>query len=415
MPQPRAWLASRSAFGYSPHPYPFLSALNDENQKTLERSISFYQGRIQTSPDDGLDRAALANLYIQLARITENEDWYLTAEQLAQESLANLPFNNNAALLALAKIASARHDFTEAIRLSEQATGEDAIAIAIAAKLAMGKVSEAAAEAQTLVDRHQSLGSLTLRGLVHSAQGDDDRAMEDFQQAIASEEVSEPRGSAQVRTFLGEIYLNQGEPILAKQLYREALQIVPDYPLTYIHLAELELVMGDFRAAEGYYERVGTSEALHGIARARALQGKAGDEAWDVAEAALRQKLDSNSTGYSRDLAHLLLERGDSADVAEAIALMETEVTRRRDVKTLDLLAWALTRANRWKDAQGVMQEALDHEIQDAAIAYRAGEIELALDNSDRAAQLFQLAQSIEPGFNHQSRQRLGLVAQNLD
>ena len=395
-----------------PFPYPFTSSLQHENQKTLERSISFYQGRIQQSPDDGLDRASLANLYIQMARATQDDGWYLMAEQSAQKSLANLPFDNDGAILALARIAQVEHDFVEAMRLTDQVAGEEALAIAITAKLAMGHVDEAGADADRLVDLHPSLGSLTLRALTRSARGDNEGALQDFQRAIAIEEPSEPRGSAQVRTLLGRFYFEQGEHALARQLYRDALEIVPNYPLANLHLAELETQLGRYRAAAGYYRQMGDPVALHGIARIKTLQGQDANDAWDVAETALREHIGEDHLGHRRDLAHLLLERGNRVDVPEAIALMEAETMHRRDAETLDIFAWALTRAGRLQEAQQVIQEALDQGVRDAGIAYRAGEIELALNNQNQAEQFFQLAKEINPTFDHHTRQRLGQVVQ---
>jgi hypothetical protein len=47
----------------------------------------------------------------------------------------------------------------------------------------------------------------------------------------------------------------------------------------------------------------------------------------------------SGGFGHRRDLASLLLEKGRSQDVAEALALMQEEVKIRRDAVTLDTLA----------------------------------------------------------------------------
>ncbi|MEO0827411.1 MAG: tetratricopeptide repeat protein [Cyanobacteria bacterium J06642_9] len=391
--------------------YPFSLSSENSGQETLERSISFYQGRVQRNPEDGLDQAALASAYLKMVRATGNDSWYLLAEQSAQQSLTKLPFDNDGAVLVLARIAEAKHDFAEANRLAEQASGPEALAIIVTSKLAIGQVEAADAAANTLVDLNPSLGSLTLRALTRSARGDQDGALRDFQQAIAAEELSEPRGSAWTRTLLGRVYFQQGNSALASQLYREALQIVPDYPLAQLYLAELETRLGHYRTAQQYYLQVNDPVALHGIARIQALQGKAADAPWETAETALRQHIDENALGHRRDLAHLLLERGNTEDVPEAIALMQAEANNRRDAKTLDLLAWSLSRAGRWQEAQQIIQEALASGIQDAGIFYRAGVIETALNRASQANRYFRLAQEIDPTFDQQAHQRLGLVA----
>ncbi|ASC71914.1 hypothetical protein XM38_028680 [Halomicronema hongdechloris C2206] len=395
----------------SPHPYPFSLTEGTRGEATIERKIAFYEGRIQRNPGDGLDRAALASAYLEMAHATGDDRWYLLAEQSAQQSLANLPFSNDGAVLVLAEIAEAKHDFAEAIRLAEQASGEDALALIVTAKLAMGEVAAANATAETLVNLTPSLGSLTLRALTRVAQGDREGALRDFQQAIAAEEPADPSGSAWARTLLGRFYAQQGDHDLAEPLYREALVIDPNNTLARLQLAVLKTRLGHYRAAERHYAQVNDPVALHGLARVRSLRGVATTDAWDTAESALREHIDENALGHRRDLAHLLLERGHGEDVPEAIALLQTEVQNRRDAATLDLLAWALTRGDRWQEAQQVIQEALDHGIRDAGIFYRAGVIEAALKHPQQAERYFQQAQEADPTFDDQVRHRLGLVA----
>lgn len=400
----------------SPYSYPFSLSLKGDNQQTVESSIASYQGRVQQRPADGLDRAALAGAYLKMARVTGAANWYLLAEQEARQSLANLPFSNDGAVMVLAEISQAKHEFAEAVRLAEQVSGAKSLTVVVTSKLAMGQLAAAETAADALVNFVPSLGSLSLRGLTQMARGDYEGALRDFQQAIAAEEPNEQRGSAQVRTFLGRLYAEQGKSEEAEQLYREALKIVPDYPLALLHLAQLETRSGDYRAAKRHYLQLSTSVAsqgvaLQGIARLRSLQGKVAEAEWQSAETVLRQQIDDNALGHRRDLAHLLLERGQDRDVAEAIALMQTETQNRRDAETLDILAWALSRAGRWQEARSAIQETLEQGVQNVGIFYRAAEIETALGNPAQAEKYLRSAQALDPTFDQQARQRLGLVA----
>ena len=397
--------------------YPFSLSLKSDNQQTVESSISLYQGRVQQRPEDGLDRAALAGAYLKMARVTGAANWYLLAEQEARQSLANLPFDNNGAVMVLAEIAQAKHEFAEAVRLANQVSGPKSLTVVVTSKLAMGQLAEAETAADTMVDFVPSLGSLSFRGLVRMARGNHAGALSDFQQAIAAEEPGEQRGSAQVRTFLGRLYAEQGKSEQAEQLYREALEIVPDYPLALQHLAQLETRLGHYRAANHQYSHLAKSAALQGVAlqgmaRVRALQGKPAEAEWQSAETVLRSQIDQNALGHRRDLAHLLLERGQDRDVSEAIALMQTEVQNRRDAETLDILAWALWRGGRPQEARAAIREALDQGVQNAGIFYRAADIEMALNNPAQAEKYIRSAQALDPTFDQQARQRLGLVTQ---
>lgn len=403
----------------SPYRYRFTRSPSDNTMVTLQREIAFYQERIQKHPQEGLDSAYLAKAYLQMARATRNDHWYLLAEQSARRSLANLPFGNDGAMLVLAQVANAKHDFPEAIRLAQevrrsQSGNQDALSILVSANLAMGKVDVAKEFADRLVGRIPSLNSLTLRALVHVALGEDEAAIADFQQALAAEEPKELGSSAWARALLGEFYADRGKHQLARQLYQEALRILPEYSLALVHLAELSTRRGKYREAADYYERVlGKSQsenvldhvALQGIAQVKSLQGDRAEAValWEKAEGLFRDRQTLSDFGHRRELALLLLQRGHEDDLAEALSLMQAEVEVRRDAETLDILAWALSSLGRWQEAKEVAQEALGHGLRDAGIFYRAGMIEQALGNPDRAIAYFQLAQSTDPTFEEPS------------
>ena len=398
---------------------------NPSQKEALQQEIAFYQQRLAVDSRSGLNRAALAGVYLKMARATGEGGWFLLAEQAAQRSIADLPFDNRGALLVLARIAEARHDFPTALRFAKQVgfDNEDAIALSVTSNLAMGKVSEANAAAETLVNRLSNLGSLTLRALVREAQGRDAEVLRDYKQAMATEEPGEVGGSARARSLLGRFYTRRGQLTQAKALFLEALRLVPRYPLALIYLADLEVRSGNYREAENYYNKVsaysGGAATVYdrlvdrGMARVKQLQGDAiaSRKLLDKAEAGLRQEQVSGTGGFGhrRDLASLLLEKGRSQDVAEALVLMKQEVKIRRDAATLDTLAWALSSAGEWQKADDVMAQIVRSGIGDAGMFDRAGAIAHKLGKNTESRAYFQKAKEIDPSFNSRSRQALGL------
>lgn len=398
--------------------------INNPNQKeAIQQEIAFYQQRLAVDSRSGLNRAALAGSYLKMARATGEGGWFLLAEQAAQRSIADLPFDNRGALLVLARIAEARHDFATALRLAKQAgfDNEDAIALSVTSHLAMGKVSEANAAAEALVNRIPNLGSLTLRALVRESQGRDAEVLQDYQQAMAAEEPGEVGGSARARSLLGRFYARRGQFVQAKALFLEALRLVPRYPLALIYLADLETRQGNYREAEGYYSKVSAYSGPvatvfdrivdRGMARVKDLQGDAIESRRlrDKAEAGLRQEQAAGGFGHRRDLASLLLEKGRSQDVTEALVLMQEEVKIRRDAVTLDTLARALSGAGEWQKADPVMAEIVRSGIRDAGMFYRAGAIARTLGKDTESRAYFQKSKEIDPSFDDRSRQALGL------
>ncbi len=397
---------------------------NPSQKEALQQEIAFYQKRLAVDSRSGLNRAALAGVYLKMARATGEGGWFLLAEQAANRSIAHLPFDNNGALLVLARIAEARHDFPTALRFAKQVgfDNEDAIALTVTSHLAMGKVSEANAAAEALVNKLPNLGSLTLRALVREAQGRDAEVLQDYKQAMALEEPGEVAGSARARSLLGRFYARRGQFVQAKALFLESLRLLPRYPLALIYLADLEVRSGNYQEAQRYYSKVyaysgGAATVFdrtvdRGMARVKQLQGEAiaSEKLRDKAEAGLRQEQVSGGFGHRRDLARLLLEKGRSPDITEALVLMQQEVKIRRDALTLDTLAWALLAAGEWEKADRVMAEILRSGIRDAGIFYRASAIarNLGMDAESRA--YLQKAKEIDPSFDVRSGQASGLT-----
>jgi tetratricopeptide (TPR) repeat protein len=387
----------------------------------LESEIAFYQTRITRDPHGGLDLASLAGTYLRMARATGDLSWYVLADQAARRSLANLPFHNDGAVLVLAKVAEVRHDFKEAIRLAEGLRAhEESLGILVTAHLATGRVDAALLAAEELAGRLPTIGSLTLRALVNVARGADAAAEADFRRAIGAEESGEAGGSAYARTLLGRFHAARGRLTVARDLYQEALRILPEYPLALVLLAELDARVGAHQAAERHLSKVTTISAdptvfdhvvFRTMARLKTLQrDRAGANAlWDHAEARLRRDVAEGAFGHRRELAHLWLERGHPDDRARALALMRVEAGVRRDAETLGVLAWALAANGRLAEARETLREALRSGIRDARLHYRAGMIEQALGNRTRAEAFFRSAAEIDPGLNAPARRALGL------
>jgi tetratricopeptide (TPR) repeat protein len=409
-------------FSQGNHPYRYALERSPRNQITqrLNQEMTFLRQRLQQDPESGLHRALLAQTYISMARATGETSWYLLAERTARESLAKLPFDNDGALLALARVNLAKHDFSQSIQIAQQVQDSvSALPTIISANLAIGETAKARQQADTLVAQSPSLGSFTLRALAQFAQGQVQGAISDFQRAIAQEEAGETGGSVYARTLLGRLYFKQGQLQMAEQLYRESLRVLPNYEPALLNLAELQVRQGQYQAAQDTYDQfffisrktptTYDHVALRGIARVKTLQGKATEAAqWrDRAETRLRQ--DMTTFGHRRELAQLLLERGQLKDVQEALTLINAEVKVRRDSETFSVLAKVLDKLGRQAEAQKAMQLALATGIRDAGLFQQMGQIEIHLGHPERSQSWFQRAAQVDPTFDRQAEKAQGL------
>lgn len=435
--------------------YPY--AVENIGDRPLHNEIEFYQERISRNPSDGMDRAALASVYLNLARSTGDASYFHAAEESAQQSLANLPVENTAAQLVLARVAEAEHDFPTTFKivqqiLTTQPTHSEAQSLLVTSYLAIGKLPEAQQAVQRLVEQAPNLATYSLEALVHDAQGQDEQAIQAFQQALAAEEPGEVASSAKTRTLLGRFYTQRGQVKQARGLFQEALRIAPQNALALVEQAKLETQQGNYQQAEDLYAQVlGSSaiahsldhQALLGQASLKLLQGdrNAAIPLWAKAEQNFRhhhhqeaehthggtehthedtghahehrktsEPVEDHESeqnfGHRRDLARLLLTRGQPADITEALELMQTEAQIRRDAETLETFAWALQLSNQEPAAQKVLQEAISLGTREARLFYRAGMVEQALGNKTQAQLYFQMAQEVNPSFDIVQSQR---------
>lgn len=410
--------AARAGHADAPFRYRFERPPQGAISSLLRAEIAFYEERLTRNPDGALDRAGLAGAYLKEARVTGDLRWYLLAEQTARESLARLAVDNDGAVLALARVAEARHTFADAMRLARAAgPGEEALPIIVTSSLATGDVPTASRAVRALVAADPSLRAYALRALVEIARGRDAEAEADYRRALALEEPEETASSTWVRSLYGRLLYQHGRFDEARTLFTEALRILPQYPLALTDLAVLDLRQGRYDAAVDHLTRVVTVTrdapnvydhvVLRGVAQARDLQGRHAEAArfWADAEARLRQDAASGAYGHRRELARLLLTRGRAADLPEVLRLMRQELAVRSDPDTLDTMAWALSSAGRWSEAQQFARAALRWGVRDARYYYRAALVAQGLGDTAAAGRYLRLVRAVDPTFDARALQ----------
>jgi tetratricopeptide (TPR) repeat protein len=408
--------------------YRFTPPVTGAITKEIQQEIAFHKQRIQQQPTAGLERASLAQAYLKMARATGDSSWYLLAQQTAQESLAQLPFNNYGATIVLAKIATARHDFPQSLALLKQLPPQaESLALSTTNYLALGDVTTARKQADLVAQKIPTSSHLTLRALVAVAQGRDTDAFRDFRSAIAAEEPEEASSSAWMRTLLGRLYYKRGQLQQAEELYESALQILPKYPPALLNMAELSVRRWQANPKQTFYRQraielydrfflterqsptVYDHVALRGLARMQKLQGETAkaNATWEQAVSRLRSDLEG--FGHQRELAQLLLERGQPQDRSEALTLMQAELKIRQDAETWDTLAATYLQLGQLEQAQQAIEAALKSGIRDPALFDRAAVIAQARGQSAQAERYREWVKSLDPTFEAGARQAIGL------
>ncbi len=352
-----------------------------------DADIAFYVRRVAADPIGAADRSRLAALYLQRARETANYEDYRRAERLARRSLALRIGHNENTYALLAGALLAQHRFTEAHtaaralnRRAPGVAGHRALLAEIA--LELGRYGEARALFDSLWPARHELAVAPRLARWAELTGGTDLARRLLAGALAEARTRRDLPPEQLAWFhlrVGDLALRTGRLAEAEFAFHQGLNVFPgDYRLL-AGLARLEAARGHWRRAIDYgdsavalvpdpatfglvsdaYAALGDSTAAAEYARAMeiAVLGQPGQwhRAWSL----------------------YLLDH--DRRVPEVLARVRDDIRTRRDVYGFDLIAWALHKAHRDREAQRAMDRALELGTIDPQIRRHAAAIAAAL------------------------------------
>ncbi len=370
----------------------------------IDSTIKAFEERVKQPLPQPLDLTELSDLYLRRAQLAGDKRDYDRSGELAQKSLAMLA-TQNSATLTLAKLANARHDFRAALDLvaTYKRPSPAVPTIQATAYLALGELPAAAAAANKAVVVKPDSNTYLMRALVMMAQGRDREAALDLAAAARAEDLGDPQGAARLRTLWGRFLLRRGERDAAGMLFDEALRIVPDFALAQAQRGELLLRSGLAKEAARTFEQAfATSRQVrYLIDQARALEVD-GDVANAEAvrkqvESIVRAELGEGGFGHRLDLVEVLVDRGTTPALVEAIELAREEVNRRPSAETHYQLARAHARMHATEQAYLEIQAALAQGAHEPQYYELASRLETARANPARAAVYTQLANELDP------------------
>jgi Tfp pilus assembly protein PilF len=384
-----------------------IDAASDAEAQAAE-AIAALEARVQAMPSP-FDDAELAELYFRRAQQDGDPADYQLAEARARRSLDALA-SPNPAVLTLAKLADARHDFRAAIELAHRHTGRAAGAriLLATAHLALGELAEAGDEADAALAIKPDTAGYLMRALVRQAQGRDAEAGADFARAARVEEPGDVQGAARLRALWGRFLLRRGQGAGAARVLDEALRIAPGCALAIAMSGELALRTGHPGEAARRFEQafIASRQVRYLIDQARATQ-LAGDATAagvlrDQVERLVRGELGAGGLGHRLDLAEVLVDRGRPTDLAEAVALARDEVARRASWEARLQLARALARSRARSDADDAerqVQAALASGAHEAPLYELAARLAARRGDAAAAALYTRLADRLDPNL----------------
>ncbi len=383
-----------------------LSAASDPAGRTeVQSGVAALQERLRRVPLDWSAWAELGGAYVVEAQRTADPSYYTLAEDAYAQSLVVRPDDNAAALTGQASLAAARHDFTTALELGQQAqalnpyssTNQGALVDAL---VELGRYDEATVELQRMVDLRPDVASFTRVSYLRELRGDLPGAKLALEQA--GRFAFAPSDKAFVQQYLGELAFNAGRLTEARDHYEAGLRYQPDAPRLLAGRARVAAAAGDTDAALRDYraavERLPEPGYLIGYAEVLDVAGRHEEAAEQYALVEVVEQL-FRAQGANPDL-ELALYSADHGRPQAALELAESEWNARRSVHTEDAYAWAL-------HVNGRDSEALEHaraaealSDTNALFAHHRGMIELSLGMQAEAEASLARALEINPHFS---------------
>ena len=372
---------------------------------SLEGSIAALQARLRVVPDDWKSFASLGLAYVQEARVTADPSYYPKAEGVLRRSLDQHPQDNVQAMVGMAALAAARHDFAGALDWGERALAIDTYngsvyGVVGDAQVELGRYDDAFATFQKMVDTRPDLASYARVSYARELQGDVAGALRAMRGAETF--AGTPADRAWAANQLGELYFNTGRLDRAAEQYRRATELAPEFVPPQAGLAKVAWARGDVRDAIARYTEV--TRRYPSPEYVIAL-GDLYESAGEPEQA--RQQYDLVHTiqalftanGVNVDL-ELSLFQADHGDAVAALQTARDEWGRRHSIHVADALGWALHANGLDRTALRYSTKALSLGTRNALFDFHAGMIRLGLGDRDGARRFLARAVDTNPAFS---------------
>lgn len=370
----------------------------------IDQLLATWTRAASTDPYSAMFPAQVAALHLQRGRLTGEYNDALVAEEYSRKSLAQRTQHNGGAFVTLAAALLEQHRFAEANQVARQlVAGEPNVdayqSLLGQTELELGDYEAAKRSFGTITG--PSSGPSTMAGLARWAeiQGDNRTALHLLR--VAREATQKQTGETREEVAWyhmreADIELRRGHANAASNAVLAGLAMAPsDYRLLAAR-ARLAARRGEWRDAVRYGE-ASTFNVLDPttLAVVATAYGELGDTAKVVeVERAASAAVSGQGGTLHRTWAMYNLDRDRHVD--SILALARHELTIRRDVYTLDLLAWAEFKRGALADARRHMDDALRVGISDPLLSYHGGFVYMAAGDTARGEALLTRALELD-------------------
>ena len=372
-----------------------------------DKGIAQFETRVKEDPRDFLSLTVLGQLYSRRGRDRLDLASFAQAEAAFNHAL-QLNAEHAAARAGLAAAYSSQHKFREALTVARELyerspNSLDALATVSDAYIETGQYKEGEEALQTLSNKAGELPAvLARRAQLAELKGQTGPAVTLLQRAVESmrRDADPAPEIAWFEARLGDVYYHTGCLAESERHFEAALRLNAAYPLGLSGLGDIRAAQGRLDEARDLYARAVAESPQPrrlfdlGAIEERLGNGAAAAERYAQGEA-LVKKAGENQAAYYRELSIFYAERLGKAP--EALDLAQKDLALRHDVRSYDVLAWALYRNRRYDEAKTAIAEAMKLGTRDPDFFYHAGMIYDALGDRAAAAKYLEEAVRIRP------------------
>jgi tetratricopeptide (TPR) repeat protein len=351
-----------------------------------------------------LDTLGLA--YLQRVRETGDPTYYGKAAAILREALRDQP-HDLLATAGLGQLALSRHRFRGALALGLRAkaispTTAGVYGVIGDAQLELGRYGHAFAAFDRMNAIKPDVASYARVSYARELLGDTRGALRAMALA-ASAAVGEREASSWTHVQLGLLYLNSGRPRPALVEMRHARQLFPGYYFALDGMAQAEVGVGKLRSARVYEQAAVARVPLpQYVTLLGDLERALGHPRAARREYALigviEQLLAANGVRNDVDIALFDVDHG--IRLGHALTLARRGHAERPSVFGDDVLAWALARNGRCREALHYSRRALRLGTKDPLKLFHRGYIAACLGDRADARLYYRRALALNPRFS---------------
>lgn len=396
---------------------PKMTALPDltgrQNSATPEflnaqRSVEFYRGKIQNSPDDATNYVRLARVYLQEARVTGLHHVYApAAKALLDAALLRSP-GDVEALVTLASMEATLHQFERAEFHARKARAINphnsaALGILVDCAVEMGQYENAVRLCDSLIALRPDLASYSRAAYLRELHGDINGA-EEVMKLAAEAGVTGQEDRAWTLSQLAHLYLQKGKVDTAEFLFKGILEERPGYAFALSGLSRVAQARTQYAEAIDYLHQAFASVPDHGFAEQLCdlyrVTGQ-NDSLKKATEFVFAEFRDHQNEGWNIDREFAIFCANHDLDLAQALSRIEREYERRpANIEVLDTYAWVLHKSGRSREAVPVIQKALRLGTKNPSVLYHAAKIHGAAGDAKQASGYMRAALEGLPSMN---------------